>query len=92
MVNHLQMKKKKHSKNNFKFLTIQAVNTDYEMDAFVTAFIFLEAKVWHGRRKLRDLTVQKTRQPQLFQFFYGLDEPAKWDLNNVRSEIICSDV
>ena len=56
--------------------TVEAMDTDYKMNAFVTAFIFLQAKVGHSGCQLRYFTVQEARQPQLFHFFLGLNEPA----------------
>lgn len=72
-------KKKKKGTNlgwKVRFPTIQAVDADYEMDAFFTAFIFLQAEVGHSGCQLGYLTIQEARQPKLFHFFLGFNEPA----------------
>lgn len=38
------------------------MNTDYKMDAFLTAFVVFQTEIWHGRRQLRYLAVQEARQ------------------------------
>lgn len=62
---YLQKKDTKEANLGMKtrFPTIQAVDTDYEMDAFFTAFIFLQAEVGHSGCQLGYLTIQEARQP-----------------------------
>lgn len=38
------------------------MNTDYKVDAFLTAFIVLQTEIRHSGRQLRYLTVQEARQ------------------------------
>lgn len=67
-INVFLITKKKDSKVTnlgwkVRFPTIQAVDADYEMDAFFTAFIFLQAEVGHSGCQLGYLTIQEARQP-----------------------------
>lgn len=57
--------------------TVQAVDTDHQMEALVAALVFLQAKVGRGGRQLGDLAVQEAWQLQLFHFLLRLEESVR---------------
>lgn len=70
-------KRKEKERLEINVPTIQAVDTDDQMDALVAALVFLQAEVGHGGRQLGHLAVHETRQLQLFHFFLRLYETAQ---------------
>lgn len=70
-------KRKEKERLEINVPTIQAVDTDDQMDALVAALVFLQAEVGHGGRQLGHLAVHETRQLELFHFFFRLYETAQ---------------